>query len=31
LESLDAAVVALDAGDPYAVYVDAARDALGEF
>ena len=31
LESLDAAVVALDAGDPYAVYLDAARDALGEF
>jgi hypothetical protein len=30
LQSLDAAVSALDAGDPHAVYVDAARDALGD-
>jgi hypothetical protein len=28
LESLDAAVSALDAGEPYDVYVQAAREAL---
>ncbi len=30
LESLDAAVAALDAGEPYDAYVDAAREALSE-